>query len=198
MILDEQRWLEDAGHRFAARVAVLLTVVVLALLLWTPGAHAHSVLVSSTPAKGASIATSPEQVVLEFNEPLEKGFTELTVIGPDGGTHWEGGPMSIVDAKVSAPVHPLGSSGAYTIHYRVISADGHPVSGTVPFTLTVPGPANAAPVTSAAAAPVAAPSVSSVDSGVPLWPWITGGVVLLLAGFAVARRMARAPARAGR
>jgi hypothetical protein len=90
-----------------------------------------------------------------------------------------------VDGRVSAPLRPLGPPGAYTIRYRVTSADGHPVSGAIAFRLTVAGPGAAVPAAAMTASPAGAGSM-------PLWPWISGGAVLLGTGFAVARRLARA------
>lgn len=170
------------------RVAAVFLLTGFAFLLGTP-ASAHSVLLSSTPGANAAIAAAPAEVALQFNEPLESGFTELVVLGPDGGSHWEGGPPSIVDGKVSAPLRALGPAGSYTIRYRVISADGHPVSGAVPFTLTVAGSGTAAPAPAPATAQAA---MAAPDSSMPLWPWITGAAILFGTGFAVARRVARA------
>ena len=139
-------------------------------------------LLSSIPAQDSAITAAPSQVVLEFNEQPEGRFTELAVLGPDGSSHWEDGRPSIVDKSVSAPLRQLGPAGGYTIRYRVTSADGHPVSGTIPFTLTVAGTGTPAP---------AAASVAPVEP-MPLWPWITGGLIFLGTGIAVARRLARA------
>jgi methionine-rich copper-binding protein CopC len=175
---------------FPVRIAAVLAAGGGALLLCAPVADAHSVLLSSTPAKDAAVATSPAEAVLVFNEPVENRFTELAVLGPDGTSHWEAGPASVVDARVSAPLRPFGPAGTYTIRYRVTSADGHPVSGTVPFELTVAGPGAAVPA--AAAVQAAATTAGPGDDAVPLWPWITGGAVLLGTGFAVARRLAHA------
>lgn len=172
---------------FPVRIAAALAAAGGAALLCAPAADAHSVLVSSSPAANASLAASPAEAVLEFNEQVENRFTELAVLGPDGTSHWEAGPASVVDDKVSAPLRPLGPAGAYTIRYRVTSADGHPVSGTIPFRLTVAGPGVAEPA-------VAAVAHQDGDGSVPLWPWITGGAVLLGTGFAVARRLSRADA----
>ena len=119
--------------------------------------------------------TPPSRIVLEFNEQPEAHFAELVVIGPDGSSHWEAGPPSIVDNSVSAPLRELGPAGGYTIRYRVTSADGHPVSGSIPFTLTAAGTGVPA---SATVAPAAEP--------MPLWPWITGGAIFLVTGIAVA------------
>jgi hypothetical protein len=164
----------------------VFAVAAFAGLLGAPAADAHSVLISSTPAKGAAIAAAPAEVALVFNEPLERQFTELTVIGPDGVSHWEAGPVSIVDSKVSVPLGELGPAGGYTIRYRVTSADGHPVSGAIPFTLTVPGTGTARPAAAAAAA-----STAPAGAPMPWWPWAAGGLILLGIGFAVARRVAR-------
>ena len=84
--------------------------------------------------------------------------------------------------------------------YRVVSDDGHPVTGTVSFTLTAPGPGGALPTPSAAAAaPVPAPAPAAVDpqasiqqsDGAPVWPWLVGAVVLVGAGAAAALRLGR-------
>lgn len=176
---------------FPVRVAAGLAAAGCAVLLCAPAADAHSVLLSSSPAGGAALDAAPAEVALVFNEPVENRFTELVVLGPDGTSHWEAGPASVVDDRVSAPVRPLGPAGGYTIRYRVTSADGHPVSGAIPFRLTVAGPGAAMP---AAAVPAVAAAAPGDTGSVPLWPWITGGAVLLGTGFAVARRLARADA----
>lgn len=166
---------------------------VAALVLFTAPAvaqpaMAHSVLVSSDPAKDSSIATAPAAVTLVFNEPLDRGFTELTVLGPDGSSHWEGGTPVVTGEKLSAPLRALGAAGVYTVKYRVVSADGHPVSGSVPFTLTTvgQGAAAAAPVTRTETA-VARPET---DDSMPVWPWLAAALLIAIAGAFVARRIA--------
>ncbi|HEY3478204.1 MAG TPA: copper resistance CopC family protein [Streptomyces sp.] len=167
---------------FPVRIAAVLAAAGCAAVLGAPTADAHSVLVSSSPAQDASITTSPAEAVLVFDEPVERSFTELVVLGPDGTSHWEAAPASVVDARVSAPLRPLGPAGTYAIRYRVTSADGHPVSGAIPFRLTVAGPGSPVPAVTASAPD---------DNTAPIWPWISGGAVLLGTGFAVARRLTR-------
>jgi methionine-rich copper-binding protein CopC len=179
---------------WSARIVSLAVVTAAVTLVCAPPASAHDVLESSVPATDSAIAAAPAQVSLRFDEPVAEGFTELVVLGPDGASHWEGGGVTVSGAQVSAPLKPLGPAGKYTVKYHVVSADGHPVSGTVPFTLTVAGPAASRPAaaavsSSAVAAPVAA-AVPAQDPGtVPLWPWIAGGVVLVLAGAIIANRI---------
>jgi copper resistance protein C len=185
-----------------ARVLRAVTVTLLAglaLLLGAGPALAHSRLQSSNPSNGASLDTAPQQVSLTFNEEMTPGFSTITVVGPDG-THYETGDVAADGGTVSRSVLPLGPAGQYKIGYRVVSADGHPVSGEVSFTLTTAGQAAApAPATSApAAAPVAAPAPAPAaaapadsDGGSPVWPWIVGAVVLVGGGVVAALRLGR-------
>jgi methionine-rich copper-binding protein CopC len=169
--------------------AFVATLVLFTTLAGVQPAMAHSVLVSSDPAKDSSIASAPPAVTLVFNEPLDRGFTELAVLGPDGTSHWEGGPPAITGEKLSAPLRALGAAGVYTVKYRVVSADGHPVSGSVPFTLITAGSGVAAadPVVRTDTA-VARPAV---DDSMPVWPWIAGAVLVAIAGAFVARLIAK-------
>jgi copper resistance protein C len=175
-----------------------------ALLLGAAPAFAHTRLESSDPADGSSIAGTPESVTLRFNEDIQAEFATLSVVGPDG-TQYQRGGVSAANAQITTAVSPLGPAGDYHIGYRVVSDDGHPVTGKVSFTLTVPGPGGALPTPSAvlpsaaAPAPVPDPVTVAVDppadtqqsEGAPIWPWLVGAVVLVGAGAAVALRLGR-------
>ena len=181
---------------------VLAVVSGLVMLLAAGPALAHSRLESSDPADGASLATPPSKVTLTFNEAMTPGpgFTTITVIGP-GNTAWQDGETQVSGDSVSIAVKPLGPAGVYQIGYRVVSDDGHPVSGSVSFTLTAPGPGAAAaeptvapttaaaPATTSAAAPAAAAPADS--GGAPVWPWIVGAVVAVGLGVVLALRLGR-------
>jgi hypothetical protein len=180
-----------------------------ALLLGAGTAFAHDVLTASDPANGSSLATGPTKVTLTFDLPVKEYFSTITVLGPDGN-HYEGGASTVDGSTASAPVQPLGPAGAYTIGYRIVSDDGHPVSGSVRFTLTQAGPGHGVPAaesagsstgSAAAAAPApgqpgqpAGTSGASSDSGsggIPAWPWVVGGVLLVAAGAAIALRLGK-------
>ena len=179
-----------------------------ALLLGAGTAFAHDVLTASDPANGSSLATGPSKVTLTFDLPVKEYFSTITVLGPDGN-HYEGGASTVDGSTVSAPVQPLGPAGAYTIGYRIVSDDGHPVSGSVRFTLTQAGPGHGVPAaesagsstgssTGSAAAAAPAPGQdngtggdSPGSGGIPAWPWVVGGVLLVAAGAAIALRLGR-------
>lgn len=172
--------------RATSRAAAVVLAAALALLLGAGPAFAHAQLEGSDPADGATLPTGPSRVTLHFSDSMQAGFNTLTVVGPDRLAYQEG-DVAVAADSVSVAVKPLGPAGRYEIGYRVVSDDGHPVSGSVSFTLTTPGPGTGAPV--ATSAPAAAGDSGS--GGTPLWPWIVGGVVVVAAGVAVALRLGR-------
>lgn len=174
------------------RVAALFALIGLTLLVSAGPAIAHTSLIGSDPADGTSLATAPTQVSLTFNEPVQAGFTTVTVIGPDGN-QWQDGSPAENGAVVSVPVRALGPAGEYTIGYQVLSADSHPVRGAVRFTLTTPGtgaPGQPLPAAQSGATP-ADPAAQTGPEDTPLWPWLVGAGVLLAAGAGVARWVSR-------
>lgn len=180
----------------------LLTVLLLtcaALGVAVTPAQAHNVLTGSDPKEGAQLQSAPEQVTLEFDQPARQGFTQVSVTGPDGG-RWEAAQATVSGSKVVTRLRPLGPAGDYVIGYRILSADGHPVSGKVTFTLTVAGagtPASQAPAAGDAQAAdlsaQAAEAAANGGAGMAI-VWVVGALVLLGAGTVIAlRRVAPSP-----
>jgi copper resistance protein C len=176
-------------RRFAAVVVVAcLTLVGLA----TP-AFAHNTLIGSNPANESTVPQSPTSIELTFDQPVQmgEGLNTIAVTGPDG-TNWTVGPATVASNVVSATLDDLGPAGAYRIGYRILSADGHPVSGEVTFTLAEAGEGTPAPASTANEGTAAA---ETDDGGLPIWVWILGAVVLLGAGLTVALRIGGGQAR---
>jgi hypothetical protein len=137
-------------------------------------ASAHATRVATDPVDKAELNTGPAEVSATFNEKLQTSFAALTVVGPDGNL-WSTGDPKVDGAVVSIGVRPLGPSGSYTVNYRVTSADGHVVSGSWSFRLTVAGTGTPGPSASASSAP---------SDGFPVWPFFVAAG-LIVAGVAV-------------
>ncbi len=167
----------------------LISIVLLAVLGLATGtgtALAHDTLVHSDPADGAQLAAGPAQMRLIFDQPVRGGYDTVTVRGP-GNTYWTTGPASVRDNTVTVPLGELGPSGQYVIGYRILSNDGHPVTGKLTFTLTQPGHGRPVPPPEGDDAQAAAQG----DPGMPVWPWIAGAVVLVAVGLVLALRLGR-------
>lgn len=113
----------------------LLVAAVLGLLtlvLEVGPASAHAGLSSSDPEDGARLQAVPSTITFRFTENIGTAF--LAVTAPDGSTLQTSEPRA-VDRSVTADVADPGQRGTYSASYRVVSADGHPVSGTITFTV---------------------------------------------------------------
>jgi copper transport protein len=128
------------------RHLTLVLVLVGALLLPMGRAEAHAVLSSSAPQNGAVLREAPAYVEIRFNEPVTADFSpiqvrDITGVRVDAGdAHIDPQDQS----RLVAGLKPVGE-GLYTIAYRASSLDGHPVQGTLVFSVgTEAAPAGAA------------------------------------------------------
>jgi copper transport protein len=126
----------------ARRACRLLFCAVLAALLAVPAAaSAHATLEGSAPQRGATVKDQPGAVVLRFSEPVEGNFGAIRVYDAEGAqvdageAFHPGGEGSRLGVRLG-PDLPAGS---YTATYRVVSADGHIVSGGYVFSIGAAG-----------------------------------------------------------
>ena len=128
----------------AIRVALVVVVTAtLASVTFASAAFAHAELLRSSPRDGQVVERSPRVVVLTFDEGIEAAFVRLRVQDA-GGRRVDRGE----------PYHPGGREdrlaveleskleGRYFASYRVISADGHPVTKQATFRVRPPAPAD--------------------------------------------------------
>jgi copper transport protein len=118
---------------------VSLIAVVVAALVAAPLAAAHAVLVSTTPGNDVVLERSPESVVLRFNEPVESAFGSVRAFDSQA-RRVDDGRVERPDARtVRVGVDRRLARGTYTVTWRVVSADSHPVSGAFVFHVEAPG-----------------------------------------------------------
>ncbi|MFG1689417.1 copper resistance protein CopC [Nonomuraea sp. NPDC049269] len=178
---------------FAALTALLAALV----LLGTAGpALAHDALKSSDPAKDATVE-SIDKVRLEFTSPVR--IPVVIVRGP-GGTAYQSGDPHAGGKVVTQELKGTLPNGKYTIAYRVVSSDGHPIEGEIPFTVkgapspsasaesqapVTQAPASAAPSQAASQAPASQASAdravaveSATSASFPVWLLIVVGALV--------------------
>lgn len=114
-----------------ALAAVLLALA--AVLLTAGRADAHNSLLGTDPADGSTVDAPPASITLTFDQPAQSLGTEIVVLGPDGSAV-STGDAALVDNTVSQALTTGLPAGAYSVEWRVTSADGHPLSGTFAFT----------------------------------------------------------------
>lgn len=153
-------------------------VVGLAAALALPGAaaQAHDVIESSNPANGATVAAVPASVQLTFDHtPIAIG-TEIQVKDASG-TNQSDGAAQVVDNKVTQAIKPGAPAGTYTVVWRVVSSDSHPIEGTFTFTATSGGSGSPSANDSPTQSSTAAPATGS-EFSLPAWAVIAAVLVL--------------------
>lgn len=109
--------------------------VAAAVLFAAAPASAHDTAESSSPAQGAIVATPPEKVSITFNkDPLALG--SQIQVKDAAGTNWAEGAVEIVDNVASQKLRAGAPAGEFTVVWRVVSSDSHPIEGTFRFTAT--------------------------------------------------------------
>lgn len=192
---------EVRGH--AVRRVLASAAVVIATAALTVGAaasaQAHAQLIGSDPRDGADLAAAPAFIRLTFSESLVDGAVAVVAVDSTGAA------VTLPDPRVDGPVvevtwPPSAVGDTFTISYRVVSVDGHPITGQIGF--SVAAPPSPSPTSSPTASPTVsptpppgptptpAPSPSPTPDPAPSRPVLTyvlGGLALLaLAGVVTA------------
>lgn len=123
--------------RTRSRRPIALWGLVLGLLLATGAspALAHDELIGTDPAGGAVLASPPTSLTLTFSGILldEEGATEVAVLDASGASLTDGDPV-LDGVRVTQALTGEGS-GTVTVQWRVVSSDGHPISGEYAFSV---------------------------------------------------------------
>ncbi|MET4800578.1 CopD family protein [Bradyrhizobium sp. LB11.1] len=116
--------------RLLAALAMLLVVAGT-----STGALAHAALISVEPASGSMLASAPKAVELRFNETVVPGAIQLI----DGaGKARDDARVTTSGESILVAMPPDLPKGTAVVSYRVISQDGHPVGGSVIFSIGMP------------------------------------------------------------
>lgn len=112
---------------------VLLAIA--AALLAAPPASAHDRLLESTPADEAELSGPPEALDLRFSGEVQTIGASFSVVDADGSEIATGDP-ALDGQTLSLPITDDLTNGDYEARWRVVSSDGHPISGVVSFSVT--------------------------------------------------------------
>ncbi|WP_192809461.1 copper resistance CopC family protein [Actinomadura rudentiformis] len=190
--------------RGTAKALTVLAISGGTVALAAAPAASHAELTSISPDHRSTQTSSPSQVVLTFNQSVNKRFTVIRVTGP-GGERAESGSAVVSEEVARQGLMPLSRPGRYQVAYRTVSVDGHVISGSRAFTFQ---PAASGSASTAAPSPLqgadmrSATSLRASESNEPsssgtTWVQIGLGavVVCLLVGGVLAVRRGRQAGR---
>lgn len=166
--------------RWTALVGLLTGLAIVAV---ASPAFAHDELIGTDPAEGAVVETLPGSLTLTFSGVLltGDGATEIAVTDSTG-TDLTSAPPVVDGVRVTQQLSGA-PEGTVQVAWRVVSSDGHPISGQYSFSVGESG---------SQTPPSTEPSPAPGDSGADLAPlWIAVGVVVVagaVIGLLLARR----------
>jgi methionine-rich copper-binding protein CopC len=187
--------LRPRDSRLTPRLALVAAALLVAFaMLFVPAspAHAHDELLGSDPAANATIDALPGQLTLTFSAEIadDEGASVVQVTDA-AGTALAVGTPTVRDNLVTQALSGE-ASGAIKVLWKVVSSDGHPISGEFSFTVTgAPTPTatateTTAPTPSATAEPsetaTPTPTVTSepaASDGSSALPWVIAGLLAL-------------------
>lgn len=143
-------------------------------------AYAHDELVGTYPEDGQKVVMATRQVVLRFDEPVQSAA--VTVRGEDGRAVSMGSAV-LTGSEVRQRVN-LSARGSYVVSWRVISDDGHPVTGEYTFMYANPAASKKMDATNASGATPASGNQATGGGVSPALWWILGVAGIVIAGLA--------------
>ena len=176
-------------------LAVVLGASACALLAAAP-AEGHTDFIGAEPRDGVTLREVPRDVQLEFSDAMDPSLSTVTV-EIDGGVSSRlelttGAQKSVLVAATPSSLIPApGTTTRWTIRFRVVSRDGHPVTGTTAFVVWMNEPQKPSAVSPSSPGSAASDSlqdsgpesgpVSAEDSGdgASAWPLLAIGAAVL-------------------
>ena len=108
-------------------------ILAIAAWFWASAALAHAVLLGTSPADGTALAQSPPHIVFAFNETVVPA--DVRIVDANGVLHAGSTSAEVRDGKVTLTLAIPLPPGQYVAAYRVASADTHPISGAIRFSV---------------------------------------------------------------
>ena len=116
---------------FAASILALVTSVTLTAL----PATSHEQLVNQEPKSGQVLEAGISEVRLSFSDDLisldNSAGSEIVIL--DSNQNPVNNGCAVIDARTAIARADIDTPGTYQVGWRVVSGDGHPISGSFSF-----------------------------------------------------------------
>ncbi len=120
---------------FKKTLGLGLILAMVCMFLFPSFIDAHAYLQQSSPSANETILSSPSKITLQFNESIQPAFHSIQV------TNSTGERVDLDDSYIAdnqpktleANIRPNLADGLYIIGWKIISGDGHPLEGSIPF-----------------------------------------------------------------
>lgn len=162
-----------------------MLIVVGIMVAVTPAAQAHTEVTGTSPAANEQLSQAPTQVTISTRETVREMGSAIVVTSPSGA-RVDDGSTEISGTTTLIGLIALSETGTYTVDYRLLASDGHPIEGSFTFTL-VEGGITQSP--SPSLLPTPDDEEPSNQNSQPWWLLAAGAVALISAGALIIRAL---------
>jgi len=121
--------------RTKQNASTLLIILALFLFLFPSISSAHAYIKKSTPLENETVEKAPTEVTIKFDESIQPAFNSIKVFDSEGNRVDKNNGQ--IDPKqpsiLKSGLKKDLPNGSYRIKWKVVSSDGHPVEGVIPF-----------------------------------------------------------------
>lgn len=119
--------------RLGATVVLFVLGWFVVTTLTAPAASAHAVVTASTPGDKEKLPKAPGEVTIQFSEGITSELGGLKVLSSSGDQVDNSDSSQPTPTSMRVSLRSDLADGTYIANYKVVSADGHPISGAIVF-----------------------------------------------------------------
>ena len=151
-----------AGISASKKLSLLFMLVLFFSLSFSLPAKAHDQLISSSPETDEVLTAAPKAIELIYSAEIMEVGADVRLLDAEKN-QLETSEIKVDGAVVYTEIPELLVNGEYSIIWRVVSSDGHPIDGVIPFKVAVEGNETAEPSPMVSPDPTPEPTVSATS-----------------------------------
>ncbi|RIL75818.1 copper resistance protein CopC [Staphylococcus cohnii] len=120
-------------HKFS--YVIFIISLIIGVFIFSQQVSAHATLEKVTPTQNSVVDNAPNEITLQFNEPVHAKYSSIQIYDDKGSEITEVKPSTTGSSQtLTFPIENL-NKGTHSIHWHTMSADGHEINDSFEFSV---------------------------------------------------------------
>ncbi|MFW2435354.1 copper resistance protein CopC [Staphylococcus cohnii] len=120
-------------HKFS--YVIFIISLIIGVVIFSQQVSAHATLEKVTPTQNSVVDNAPNEITLQFNEPVHAKYSSIQIYDDKGSEITEVKPSTTGSSQtLTFPIENL-NKGTHSIHWHTMSADGHEINDSFEFSV---------------------------------------------------------------
>ncbi|MFH4904918.1 copper resistance CopC/CopD family protein [Staphylococcus cohnii] len=120
-------------HKFS--YVIFIISLIIGVFIFSQQVSAHATLEKVTPTQNSVVENAPNEITLQFNEPVHAKYSSIQIYDDKGSEITEVKPSTTGSSQtLTFPIENL-NKGTHSIHWHTMSADGHEINDSFEFSV---------------------------------------------------------------